>query len=119
MGATVSFTPSSVAAGAGTTPVTLQIKMPSNAALQHPHGPFGKGALPIALGLILLPFAGRLRKGRARWTKLAVLAVISATLALGFTGCGSPSFSAQDFSFTVTAASGSLNHSVTAKLTVK
>lgn len=119
MGTTATFTPSSAAAGSGVTPVTLQLKLPAKAALERQRSPFGRGALPVALGLILLPFAGRLRKGRARLTKLAVLVVISAGLAMGFTGCGSPKFSSENFSFTVTAASGSLSHSVTAKLTVQ
>jgi Bacterial Ig-like domain (group 3) len=119
LGSSAAFTPATIAAGSGATTVTLQLKLPSNAALERPHSPFGGGALPVALGLILLPFASRLRKGRARLTKLVVLAAIGAGLTLGFSGCGSPSFSAQDFSFTVTATSGSLSHSVSAQLTVK
>ncbi len=119
LGATASFSPATVAASSAATTVTLQMKLPASSALERPRSPFGGGVLPVALGLILLPFAGRMRKGRAYLTKLVVLAVISAALAMGFTGCGSPHFSSQNFSFTVTAASGSLNHSVTAQLTVK
>ena len=119
LGATASFSPATVAASSGATTVTLQMKLPASAALERPRSPFGGGVLPVALGLILLPFAGRMRKGRAHLTRLAVLAVISAALAMGFTGCGSAGFSSQNFSFTVTAASGSLSHSVTAQLTVK
>jgi hypothetical protein len=73
----------------------------------------------VAFGFILLPFAGRLRKGRAQLVRPAVLAAVSAALATGFTGCGSAKFSPQNLSFTVSAASGSLSHSVTAQLTVK
>jgi hypothetical protein len=72
----------------------------------------------VALGLVPLPFIGRLRKGRARLARLAVLVVISAALATGFTGCGGK-FAPQTSSFTVTAASGSLSHSLTPQLTVQ
>jgi hypothetical protein len=47
-----------------------------------------------------------------------VLAALSAALALGIMGCGAK-LSSENFSFNVTAASGSLSHSVTAHLTVK
>jgi hypothetical protein len=118
LGMTPTFTPATVAASAGATTVTLEVTLPSKGANEPPRGPFGGGALPAALGLILLPFSGRLRKGRSRLSRLAVLAALSAALALGFTGCGAK-LSSQTLSFTVTAASGSLSHSVTAQITVK
>ena len=77
----------------------------------------GGGALPVALGLILLPFAG-VRRRRSGLTGWVVLAALSATLALGILGCGAK-LSSENFSFNVTATSGSLSHSVTAHLTVK
>lgn len=119
LGATASFTPSTVSASSGATNVTLEVKLPGNAALERPRSPFGGGALPVALGLVLLPFVGRLLRGRAKLARLVVLAVIGAAIALGFTACGSAKFSPQNLSFTVKAASGSLTHSVTAQLTVK
>lgn len=119
LGATATFSPAMAAANSGATTVTLQLKLPANAALERPRGWFGGGVLPIVLGFILMPLAGRLRKGRAQLVRLAVLAVVSAALAIGFMGCGSAKFSPQNHSFTVTAASGSLSHSVTAQLTVK
>ena len=119
LGATASFSPATVEASSGATSVTLSVKLPGNAALERPRSPFGGGAIPIALGLLLLPFAGRLRKGRAHLMRLAALAAIGAALALGLTGCGGAKLSPQNLSFTVTAASGSLTHSVTAQLTIK
>ncbi len=119
LGTTATFSPSSVAASSGATTVTLTLRLPGNAALERPRSPFGGGVLPVALGLVLLPFRKRLRKGRAQLARLAVLAVTGAVLALGFTGCGSSKFTPQNLSFTVTAASGSLSHSVTAQLTVQ
>jgi hypothetical protein len=44
--------------------------------------------------------------------------VIVVALAVGFTGCGAKTAS-QNFSFSVTAASGSLSHSLTPGLTVE
>jgi hypothetical protein len=96
----------------------MTITLPGKSAYEQPRSPFGGGALPVALGLVLLPFAGRLRRGRARLARLAVLFAIGAALAVGFTGCGAKT-SPQNFSFTITAASGSLSHSLTPGLTVE
>ena len=74
--------------------------------------------MPVALSVILLPIAGRMRKARARLARLMVLLVIGAALAVGFTGCGAKT-SPQSFSFSVTAASGTLSHSLTPGLTVE
>jgi uncharacterized cupredoxin-like copper-binding protein len=118
LGATVTFAPSTVTASSGTTNVTLNVNLPSNSANERPRGPFGWPALPITLGLVLLPFARRLRRARARLFRLAVLLLLGAALATGVTGCGGV-LGSHTFSFTVTANSGSLEHSVTAQLTVK
>jgi len=118
LGMAATFTPATVAASSGSTTVTLQVTLPAKGANQSPRGPFGRGTLPVALGLILLPFAGRLRKGRAYLAKLTMLVLAGAILAVGLTGCGA-SLSSQSFSFTVTAASGSLSHSVAPQLTVQ
>jgi hypothetical protein len=116
---TAVFSPAMLNAGAGTTTVTLTISLPAKSANELPGGPLGKGAAPMALALVLLPFVGRLRKGRARLMRLMVLVIASGALALGLSSCGGAKLSPQDFSFTVTAASGSLSHSVTPELTVQ
>ncbi len=114
-GMAATFSPAAVSAGSESTMVTLEVTLPSTSAnARPPRGPFG-GALPVALGLILLPFARRLRRGGAR---LAILAALSAALALGVMGCGA-TLTPGNFSFNVTAASGPLTHTVTARLTVK
>jgi hypothetical protein len=117
VGMTASFSPASVASGSAATVVTMTITLPGKSANERPRSPFGGGALPVVLGLILLPVAGKLRKGRARLARLAALLVIVAALAEGFTGCGTKT-SPQNFSFSVTASSGSLSHSLTPQLTV-
>lgn len=118
LGMTASFSPATIASGSAATTVTMTITLPGKAGNERPRSPFGGGAFPVALGLILLPVAGRMRKTRARFARLMVLLVISAALAVGFTGCGAKT-SPQNFSFSVTAASGTLSHSLTPGLTVE
>jgi hypothetical protein len=59
-----------------------------------------------------------MRKTRARLARLMVLLIIGAAVAVGFTGCGAKT-SPQNFTFSVTAASGTLSHSLTPGLTVE
>jgi hypothetical protein len=121
LGMTASFSPATITAGSAATTVTMTITLPGKAANERPKSPFGGGAFPIgpvALGLILLPVGGRMRKARARMARLMVLLAIVVVLAAGFTGCGAKT-SPQSFSFSVTAASGSLSHSLTPGLTVE
>ena len=117
LGMTPTFSPGAVGAGSGPTLVTLEVALPKQTADGRSGRLLGGGALPVALGLILLPFAG-VRRRRSGLTGWVVLAALSATLALGILGCGAK-LSSENFSFNVTATSGSLSHSVTAHLTVK
>lgn len=120
LGSTAAFSPASVTAGSGTTTVTMQVQLPGKAALERPGRPFGRGALPLALSLILLPFAGRLRKTARRWRNLAVLALIGVALTLGMNGCGGGGkLNPNAYTLTVTATAGGLSHSTTVKLTVQ
>jgi Bacterial Ig-like domain (group 3) len=120
LGATPVFSPATVTAGSGTTTVTLQVRLPGKAAMRPPAKPFSRGPLSLALCLILLPFAGRLRKTARRWQRLAVLALVGAALAVGLNGCGgNTKFNPQSYSLTVTAASGPLSHSTSLSLTVQ
>ena len=119
-GATAAFSPASVAIGSAAANVTLKVTLPGQAAAKPLDGPFRKGSLPVALGLILLPFAARLRKAARRWRKLVVLALASAALALGLNGCGGGvTLSPETYTLTITAASGSLSHSMTVKMIVQ
>jgi hypothetical protein len=121
LGMAPTFSPNTVAAGSGATTVTLEVALPDKSSDKRSAVRLGGVLLPVVLGFILLPFAGTMRGGRAgltNLTKLMVLATLSATLALGMMGCGAK-LSSENFSFSVTAASGSLSHSVTANLTVK
>jgi hypothetical protein len=117
-GMTSTFTPSVVAAGSSIGNVILQVSLPGKSALQPPRGPFGGGSLPVALGLILLPLAGRLRKAAHRFRKIALLALAGAALAVGMTGC-QITYTPQSFPLTVTATSGTLSHSTTVNIIVQ
>jgi len=118
-GMTAVITPATVAANSATTNVTLVVMPPGKSAAQSTHRPFGGSSLPVALGLILLPFAGMLRKTGYRWRSLAVLALASAAMAAGLTGCQQSTYTSQPFSLTATAASGPLSHSTTLNLIVQ
>jgi Big-like domain-containing protein len=115
---TASFSPATITSGSAATTVTMTITLPGKTANEQPRSPFGGGALPVVLGLIVLPVARRMRKARARLARLMVLLVIVVALAVGFTGCGAKT-SPQNFTFSVTAASGTLSHSLTPGLTVE
>ncbi len=117
-GMTAIFSPATISAGATTTTVTVTITLPGKVANEQPRSPFGGGAVPVALGLMLLPFVRRMRKARARLILLAALLAIGGALVVGFSGCGTKTAS-QNFSFSVTAASGGLSHSLTPGLTVE
>jgi hypothetical protein len=120
--ATAVFSPSTVSAGAAITNAILLVTLPTQSAAQPLRNPFGRGALPVALGLLLLPFAGNWRKAAGRMNWMIVLGLSSLAMIAGLTGCsggGGSGSSAQTYTLTITATSGSLSHSTTATLIVK
>jgi streptogramin lyase len=125
MGATAVFSPATVSAGAATTNAILLVTLSTQSAVQLLKNPFGRGALPVALGLLMLPFAGNWRKGAGRMNRMNwMIAIGLSSLAMiaGLTGCGSDGNSGpstQSYTLTITATSGSLSHSTTATLIVK
>jgi hypothetical protein len=105
---------------------TLTIQLPSvTAHLDHEDSPNRK--LPLLLwAILLLPFAGKLRragKRLGRTTPLLPLLALGMGAMFGLSGCGSTSgFFAQQqkaYTVTVTATSGTLSHSTTVTLTVE
>jgi sugar lactone lactonase YvrE len=105
----------------------LSIQVPQTIAALHPMGGnLATRLAPFSLALILLPFAGRLRKtGKRLGRMLAVVLLAGAGLAAtaGLSGCGSTNgFFAQaqrSYTMTVTVASGTLSHTSTITLTVE
>jgi hypothetical protein len=117
---TVEFSPAAVAANSGSTTITLKVNTPALASTQLERSPLGNGVIPMALGLVLLPFASRLRKVRQRWIPMVLLSIAGAAFALGLTGCGGGvTYTPRSFTITVAATSGNLSHATTVKINVK
>jgi hypothetical protein len=123
-GATVTFTPTTVAANAGPTPVSLSVQTASIVGMNK----LERNATSIALGLLLLPLAGatRMRRnGRAagRYLFLMFVLLASAFATAGLTGCGSGNgffgHAPQTYNITITATSGAIQHSVNTTLIVQ
>ncbi len=124
-GATATFSPAILAAGSGSKNVTMTVHLATASAKLQPGHPFGRGYLPIALGILLLPFSRRLRRvGRklGRGVSLALL-LVGLAAAAGLTGCGFNSGyfgqSQQTYTVTVSGTSGALTRSTTVSLTVE
>jgi hypothetical protein len=121
-GATYVISPATLVAGSGTQTVTLTIQLPPSIAALH-HGDGMNQFAPFALALLLLPFAGLMRKhakrfGRMTWIVLLLIASV-ATMA-GVTGCGG--FFVQPpatYTVSLTGTSGNLSYSTPLTLTVE
>jgi CSLREA domain-containing protein len=139
-GATVAITPSTwVQASsdswtlAANTPLTgntqISIHMPATTALARPAGRLFSRMAPLTLALLLLPFAGRLRRARRRLGRMmSVLVLLGAGMAAmaamaGLNACSSVNgFYAQTqttYPLTVTVSSGALSHSTSITLIVQ
>ncbi len=132
-GANASFSPISIASGAGSTTVTLTVTAPITTLARNL--PPGRAPAPaqgakwpmMALALLLLPLAGRFRRagrGLSRMLSLLLLFAAGLTAAAALNGCGGiPTGyfgqASSTSSITVTAASGLLSHKASVSLTVE
>jgi hypothetical protein len=126
-GATYTLSPASIAAGAGTTAMTLTVQT-SNAVgkLAPAPAPRQRTWPAVALGLLLLPMGTRrfrrLSKRFSRRGLMLVWMVFGLAAAGALSGCGSGGFfnhPQQDYNIVVTATSGSISHSASVTLTVQ
>jgi hypothetical protein len=120
-GATISFSPATVAADGGITPSNAKLQTaPQKAALNS--GSVGS----FALALLMLPFASsrRIRKSSRRYFYLLIVLLGGAAATTGLTGCGYSGNgffgqAPQSYDITITATSGTIQHSVHVKLNVQ
>jgi len=125
-GSTYSFSPTTLASGAGSTNLTLTVQLPQTMISAHSNNKLGRSLAPLALAFLLLPFGRRLRRARRllrRRLALLLLLAASLTATAGLSGCGSPNpFYAQgggSYEVMVTATSGALSHYATAILNIE
>jgi sugar lactone lactonase YvrE len=126
-GATATFAPSSIAAGAGGSTAVLTIATGAQAQLHKNGMPLSRLVSSSVLALLMLPlFFGRsARKAASRLSRTGrMLTALLALAALGvMTGCGSSSGffgqQQQSYTVTVTGTSGAITHSATVTLTVE
>jgi hypothetical protein len=120
-GATISFTPATVAANGGTTPSNVTVQTAQQKAALN-HSGFGSAIL----ALLMLPFASarRIRKNARRSLFVAIVLLGGLAATTGLTGCGynGNGFFGQapkTYTITLTATSGTIQHSVNITLEVQ
>ncbi len=127
--ATFVFSPATVATGSGTTAVTLTVVAPAQTGAMRRTGKPHASSFVMAVGLLVLPWGALWSTGKSRnWKALFRLYSMTAGVLLclsQLSGCGggshptTPTPSAQSYNLTVTASSGSSQHSATVALTVQ
>jgi hypothetical protein len=113
-GATGTLSPQSLPAGSSLSSVTLTIQLPQQTAAFHRN----LGWITPAMGLLLLPFAGKMRRGTKTYQRLGlvlILLVAGLGATAGLTGCGAKSTGffgqpQQTYQIAIIATSGPLSH---------
>lgn len=126
VGATISITPQTIAAGDGSTNVTVSVQVPaaSAAARRSSVGSWALGLLLPMLGMLALPFGVECRRLSRKRVVVGLLLAIALTSMGSILGCGgastpTPSHPSTNYTITLTATSGSVSHSTALTLTVQ
>jgi hypothetical protein len=123
-GSTATFSPQTIAAGSGTTNVTLSIQVPGVSATLERERKLHAGLSALAFCILLLPFGARFRRSGKRMLQLSgmmVFLMVGAALLVGLAGCTAPpgQFSSQNAqTYTVTVSTTSASQSQTANVTL-
>jgi hypothetical protein len=112
------FSPVTVKANSGETTITLKVTPPNISSRSNPLSPFQR-ALPIALGMLLLPFARRCRRMAQRRSSILIVGITGALMLWGMSGCGGVTFTPKTYNLTITGKAGPLTHSTNVTLIVK
>jgi hypothetical protein len=118
-GATVTFSPATIAATGGAQTVTMTIQ---TAATTARNNEAGRKLVSLALALLFLPLLGtkKMRKETRFWMAMVIL-LGGLPVSTLLTGCGGSYFSqpAKDYTVTVTATGGGLQHNFTVMLNMQ
>jgi hypothetical protein len=123
LGATATFSPSSIPANGGQQTVTVSIQTAGTSAALQQAPLSGRFRVPLALAFLLLPLIGarRLRRHGKNFNRLwCALLLLLGMAAVGLSGCGGHTNSPAPttYTLTITAASGSVQHTTAVTLTV-
>jgi hypothetical protein len=126
-GSTYTITPSTVAAGSGTTGVVLSVQTSSSLSARNSPsqgGSSSKNELSVALGMLSLLGIGTMRKLRKKMPRtlmLALLALGSLLPIAAISGCAGGYFTLTPTTYTVTVTGieGTVQHAATATLIVQ
>jgi hypothetical protein len=119
-GATISFSPSTVAANGGTQPIQVKVQTAQQKAALNT----GIGSAVLALLMLPLATSRRIRRSSRRYFYLLILLLGGIGATAGLTGCGynGNGFfgqAPQTYTITITATSGTIQHSVNVTLNVQ
>lgn len=124
-GATGTLSPTTLPAGSSLSNVTLIIQLPQTAQADRKQNPL-RNVPPIALGLLILPFARNWRRTGKRMRRtltMLVLLIGAAGVFIGLTGCGSGNgffaTAPKQYSISIVATCENVSHSTNVTLTVE